>query len=232
MDLGKAFSFVFEDDNWVATILLGGLILLIPIIGQFWLLGMIVQTARNVMQGIDRPMPDLSDFGGKLGMGFWSFIIALVYASPIIILSFLFACVAALSSGMAGSNEEAAGIIIVLASFCFVMLVFVLALVLQPLVIVATARYTQTGNIGDALRFGEVWGIMRNDLGTWLTLWLVQILCGLLASVVSFTVILAPFAYVYSQFVFGHTMGQIIRKTGGTPVAAYDAGATPPPTYQ
>ncbi len=213
MDLGKAFSFVFDDDNWVATVLLGGLIALIPIIGQLWVMGMIIQTAKNVMQGIDRPMPDLSDFGGKLGMGFWSFIIALVYASPIIILSFLFACVVALGGGMAGTNENAAAGFIVFATFCFILLAIVLALILQPLIIAATARYVQTDNIGDALRFGEVWRIVRNDLGTWLTLWLVQILCSLVASLGGIIVIGWPFTYIYSQLVFGHALGQIIRKT-------------------
>ena len=32
MDIGKAFSFVFEDERWVSKVLLGGLFMIIPIV--------------------------------------------------------------------------------------------------------------------------------------------------------------------------------------------------------
>ena len=39
MDIGKAFGFVFEDEQWVSKILLGAAIMLIPIFGLFALIG-------------------------------------------------------------------------------------------------------------------------------------------------------------------------------------------------
>jgi len=39
MDFGKAFSFVFEDEDWIKKIGVGGLISLIPVIGVFLVLG-------------------------------------------------------------------------------------------------------------------------------------------------------------------------------------------------
>ncbi len=38
MDFAKAFSFVFDDPDWVQKIVIGGLVSLIPVIG--WLLGL------------------------------------------------------------------------------------------------------------------------------------------------------------------------------------------------
>lgn len=233
MDLGKAFSFVFEDDNWITTILVGGLLLLVPIIGQLWLLGFLIQTARNVVQGSARPMADMSDFGGKLGMGFWNFVIALVYAIPVVLISLLFACIIALGGGMAEASEGAAAGTLGLAFACLLPLLIVVSLILQPLIIVATARYVQTDNVGDALRFGEIWGALRKDLSDWIVLWLVQILCGFVGSLGGIVFgIGALFTYVYSQAVFGHAMGQIIRKVNGSTAMTYEADATPPPAYQ
>ena len=49
MDIGKAFGFVFEDEEWVSKVLIGGLIFLIPLIGQFAVIGYSFKVAQNVM---------------------------------------------------------------------------------------------------------------------------------------------------------------------------------------
>ena len=39
MDIGKAFSFVFDDEQWVTSILIMGLLILVPIHGSIVLIG-------------------------------------------------------------------------------------------------------------------------------------------------------------------------------------------------
>ena len=68
MDIGKAFSFVFEDEEWVSKILIGGLIALIPLVGQLVVLGYALKVAQNVAQGSPRPLPR-SKFSSKVGSG-------------------------------------------------------------------------------------------------------------------------------------------------------------------
>ena len=63
MDIGKAFGFVFEDEEWIKKLLLGALITLIPVFGQFTLMGYIVAVIRNVLAGSYRPLPEWENLG-------------------------------------------------------------------------------------------------------------------------------------------------------------------------
>ncbi len=56
MDIGKAFSFVFEDEKWVSKVLLGGLFFCIPII-NFAVIGYMIKVAQNVAQGTHARCP-------------------------------------------------------------------------------------------------------------------------------------------------------------------------------
>ncbi|MFQ3661638.1 MAG: DUF4013 domain-containing protein [Chloroflexaceae bacterium] len=225
MDIGKAFSFVFDDEQWVTSILIGGLIVLIPIIGQLALLGYTMETARNVARGNPRPLPQWNTFGEKLSLGFAGFVITLVYSLPIIALSMLVVCVPILVAGGARSEEGAAAAI--LGSFgCLMPLLIILALLLQPVFLAAHVRYLQTGSIGAALQVGEVIAMVRADLGTWVVLWLLLLLCGFVASLGSIIIIGFIFTYPYSQAVFGHFMGQTMQRF--SPATA--TPSTPPPS--
>jgi len=225
MDIGKAFSFVFDDEQWVASILLGGLIVLIPIIGQLALLGYVMETARNVARGNPRPLPQWNTFGEKLSLGFAGFIISLVYALPIVVLTVLLMCLRLFAAAGARSEEGAAAAIG--GSFlCLFPLLFILALLLQPVILAGLVRYLQTGSIGAALQVGEVIAMVRADLGAWVVLWLISLLCGFVASLGSIVIIGFIFTYPYSQAVFGHAMGQTMQRFSPTLATTY---APPPP---
>ncbi|MCS6880498.1 MAG: DUF4013 domain-containing protein [Oscillochloridaceae bacterium] len=222
MDIGKAFSFVFEDEQWVASILIGGLILLIPIIGLIVLLGYTLETARNVAQGNPRPLPKWNTFGEKLGLGFAYFVIGLVYSLPLIVLIMLIVCVPLFAAG-AGSDEGAAA---ALASFsCFLPLLIIVSLLLQPVILAAVARYLQMGSIGAALQVGEVITMVRADPGAWVVLWLILLLCGIIANLGAIIIIGFIFTVPYSQAVFGHAMGQTLQRFSPAAATTY----MPPP---
>lgn len=223
MDLGKAFSYVFDDEEWIQVILIGGLILiggiLIPVVGwiaiSFLVIGFTMEIARNVAMGSPRPLPRFNSLSGLLDMivkGFYGWLVQLIYMLPVALLGLIFACVAVVIALGAGNDEEAVLAGILPLMFCLTPLMIVLSLVLQPISLAAWARYLQTGSLGAALRFGEVFAIVRANLGTWVVLWLLMILCGLIVSFTSFLVITIPFAVIYSQAVFGHLLGQVITQ--------------------
>ena len=81
MEFGKAFSFVFEDPDWFKKIAIAALVGLIPVVGQFVLIGWALETAKRVIRQDPNPLADL-DFGSQLGLGFQSFLVGLVYAIP------------------------------------------------------------------------------------------------------------------------------------------------------
>ena len=87
MDMRRAFSYVFDDDEWLTVILLGGLILFVPILGQIVLIGFLCETARNVATGNSRPLPKWNHLGETFRLGLSGLLIQLVYALPIILLA-------------------------------------------------------------------------------------------------------------------------------------------------
>lgn len=223
MDLAKAFSYVFDDEQGIQTVLIGGLVLLvcffIPVIGWiamgFLVIGFTMEIARNVAMGSPRPLPRFNSLSGILDMtvkGFYGWLVQLVYMLPAVLLAMIFACVALVIALGASGDDEAVLFTILPLTICLTPLMIVLSLVLQPVSLAGWARYLQTGSLGAALRFGEVFAIVRANLGTWVVLWLLMILCGLIVSFTSFLVITIPFAVIYSQAVFGHLLGQVLAQ--------------------
>ena len=230
MDIGRAFSYVFDDENWISVILIGGLLQLIPIFGQIVLIGYMFEVARNVMRGDPRPLPSWSNIGDKFMQGLYGFVISLVYALPILLLVVLFACVAVIGTAAGGSDGgEAAAGLVGLLSLCLFPIFFLLALVLQPLLLAAYGRYLQTGSLGAALRIGDSWGTLRSDLSGWVVLWLLQLVCGFVGGLgaVAFGIGVL-FTTVYGQAVFGHLLGQHLRRSGQPATMDYMPPAPPP----
>jgi len=230
MDIGRAFSYVFEDEEWLTVILIGGLLLLIPIFGQIVLIGFMLEAARNVANGSPRRLPRWSNIGEKFSQGLAGFVIGLVYALPVLLLAFVLVCVAISGAVAAGGSEDggAVGGLIGLTSLCLVPLMVLLGLVLQPLMLAGYGRYLQTGSLGAALRVGDVWAMLRADLGGWVVLWLLQLVCGVVAGLGSVAFVIgALFTGVYAQAVFGHLLGQHLRRSAQPSTMDY-VSPTPP----
>jgi len=73
LDIGRSFSFAFQDSDWWKKCLVLGLISLIPIVGWFVLVGYYIEVAKRSASGSDLPLPDI-DFGGHLSVGFSYFL--------------------------------------------------------------------------------------------------------------------------------------------------------------
>ncbi|HWS24001.1 MAG TPA: DUF4013 domain-containing protein [Anaerolineales bacterium] len=85
MKIGKAISFIFDDPDWWKKLLIGSVIILIPIIGWFVLLGWRLEIIKRVAQEHHEPLPSFDDFGDYLTRGFNSFLVQIVFKSPIIL---------------------------------------------------------------------------------------------------------------------------------------------------
>jgi hypothetical protein len=227
MDIGKAFSYVFEDEQWISKVLIGGLLIWIPIV-NFAVFGYMIKVAQNVAQGSPRPLPEWSEFGDHFMRGLYAFAIYLVYFIPLIIVEALYFFVTlGLASGRGRSGAGAAGLL----GLCFVPLVFVLAIGLAVVLYAALARYVATNSLSEAFKFGEVIGSVRNNFSPWLMLLLVSILAqfvgglGLIACGVG-----ALFTGFYAICVQGHALGQTVARQGmvGNPYATQQV---PPVNY-
>lgn len=218
MNVGKAFSFVFEDENWVTKVLIGGVVSLIPIIGQILAYGYGIELMRNVMRGEARPLPEWDDWGGKLVNGIMYTIIGIVYALPLILLISCFGVLMSMASGPeAGEAMSAVASIggICLGGFSMIYGTFI-ALMLPP----ALGRYLETGELGAAFRFGEVWALLRDNIGGWL---IALVLAWLASLVASFGIILCGVGILFTGFwavlVMTYLWGDVYREASAKSVA-------------
>ena len=97
MDIGKAFSFVFEDKEWVTKILIAMLIMLLGVLFS-WLVipailaallfsGYGLEITRRVLRGESDVLPAWDNWGKLFTDGLMVAIIGIVYALPMIIAS-------------------------------------------------------------------------------------------------------------------------------------------------
>ena len=215
MDIGKAFSYVFEDERWISKVLIGGLVILVPIL-NFAALGYTLKIAQNVAQGNARPLPEWGgEFGDHFMRGLYWIVIQLVYLLPAILLYGVFACVL-FGAGSAASDRgsDGAGAIGALGA-CLLPLIFLVGLAGAVLAYSALARFVATNSLSEAFKFAEVIALVRNNLGDWVLLLLVAILAGIVAQLgIIACGVGVLFTAFYAQCVNGHALGQLIAKFG------------------
>ncbi len=208
MDFGRAFGFVFQDKDWLRKIIIPALVGLIPIIGQFVVLGWGLNVTRRVMAHDPEPLPDL-DFGGDLARGFQAFVIGLIYALPIVLLSVFVGILSSLL-GMDGSNvSDAVTAIYTLISICVGLFSMVYGVILAVVLPAAYANFLAKGSLGAGLNFGEVFRLVRAAPGAYLLVLVGSFVVGLIAPlgvILCFVGVLAT--YVYGMAVMGHLYGQ------------------------
>lgn len=239
MDIGKAFGFVFEDEKWVSKVLIGGLLLFVPIFGQFVVYGYMLKVAQNVAQGNPRPLPEWTDFGDLFIRGLYYIVINIVYFIPLILVycAYYIVLIGATASGNRGTSSGLTALSAIGGLFAcvFGILILVLAIVCSMLSYAGHARYVATNSLSEALKVGEVFKAVRTRPAPWLVLLLV----GLLAGIVGGLGIIACgvgvlFTGFYAICIQGHALGQTVASQGLLGNSDYVAPVTPiPPTsYQ
>ena len=234
MEIGKAFTYLFDDENWVSVLLIGALIgvgLFIPIVNiaaALLFAGFMLETARNVMHGHERPLPKWDNFGEKLRLGFIGTVINLVYSLPLIILAVVASCVLLLPAISTDNEEVIVGAALSLA-FCVMPLALIGGLVVLPFAFGAVGRFLRTDSLSSAFEFSAVIAEVRGNIGPWIVLVLLSFLCGIIGSLGSSVFLIGMlFTYPYSQAVFGHIFGQHLRMYApNSAPASYDPPVSP-----
>lgn len=234
MDIGKAISFITEDERWVTKVLLGGALMLIPIVGWLAAYGIMVKTARNVANGVPNPLPEpFENFGENIMQGLYVFLIMLVYALPGLILYFLFFCLVGGAASLSdGSDAAGAGVGIL---GCIIMPLYILLLLVGSfLAYAAIARFVVSNQLSDAMKIGEVIAQVRAKPGPWLMLFLLAFIAGIISGVGGIACgIGALFTGFYAMGILGHGLGQTIRSEGmmGSGYGNTPSYTPPPPPY-
>jgi len=160
-DIGKAFSFMFEDPSWVKKVVIAALFMLLSVVGLgiFVLLGYFVELTQRVIRREQYALPEWKDVGVKFVLGFKYFILLGVYALPMILLAIPLMVLTAVTAISGVSETLSAFLALYTIGFVLLLIPYILLYVLVTPII--TYRFALRERISDGL---DVGGIM-NEFG-------------------------------------------------------------------
>jgi hypothetical protein len=209
MDFGKAFTFLFEDKEWLQKILLVGLVTLIPFIGWLFVLGWTLEISRRVSSDAQQTLPGLEEFSERLVQGLKGFVIAFVYSLPITFIALAFAAILAVET-------EAIAEAIIIATVVYVCCISAYSVILVIFMPPAFGALADTGQISEAFRFGRLWSLMKAAPGAYILAIIGVWLAGLISMVgLLLCCIGVIFTAAYAAAVQGHLYGQAYREGSG-----------------
>lgn len=218
MEIGKAFTFVTSEEDWIKKIAIGGVLILInfiPIIPMMLMFGYQIKVAQNVIRGDEHPLPEWEEWGQLFMDGAVVWVAVFLYALPAILMTLCASLVIFVGgSGLSFDDGFSAALGGGLILLCLA-IVFLLALLLIiPAVFV---QYARTGEFGPLFRVGEVIGIARDNVGDIILAMVATIIAFILLGIVStllmvticggFIALFVGQAWIYVAL--GHMYGQI-----------------------
>lgn len=225
MDIGKAITFVFEDPEWLKKVAIGVGLTLLGIIFAPVLIGLVplmmvtgyrVLVTRNVMDGLERPLPEWDDWGELLVRGLKLFVIQFIWALPLIILS-----VGSSLPGSLAQNSDVQGLLVTISVCCGCLsaLFGIAYALIEPVI---TYRFARTDKFESGFEFGKIFSDLRDHIGNIIIAVIVNAVAafvlvilggivGTLALVIGLIVTI-PAASLLSELIKGHLYGQVGRQ--------------------
>ncbi|MDX1520782.1 MAG: DUF4013 domain-containing protein [Anaerolineae bacterium] len=219
MDIGSAFTYVFDDEEWIKKVaiggglIFGGLILTPILIGLALFVivtGYSFETLKNVRDGVVRPLPEWTDFGGLFSKGLLVVVIALIYNVPSLILS----CASAGINVASQQLDPDVAATLAFGAACASCLQVLVSLLGNALLPAAIIRYAQFESLGAAFQFGEIFSFIRENIGDYIIAVLLSWVAGFVATLggLILCVIGIFFTTFWSYLVGFNLYGQLARK--------------------
>lgn len=176
MDLGRAFTYAFDDQEWAPKLLISAGVafasiitapLLVGFVGIAALLGYTVELIRNLRDGHPTPLPRWDRYGDKIRSGANVLTAVVVYNLPNVIPI----CCIATTSGLWGDGFIGSTISIFFTC-CLVPLLIIYNVITWPMLALGMGRYAVENNVGVFFQFGDLFGTLYRNLNVTLT-WIV-----------------------------------------------------------
>jgi len=238
MDYGKAFSFVFEDKNWIGIILIGGALglvgfflvwtFIVPILVGALFLGYLMQLIRDVRYNPDAKLPEWTDWGKKLADGFKLMIVQFIWGVPIFLFMIPIIFFAILMSF--NPDSDFLGMMTGLTTFVMVMFMMIYSVVLIFLLPAITINLAVHEDFAAGLDVSAVLGIVKKYFVDILIIIILAALVALVANWVGSLIFLIGvlFTNFWAMLVKGHLYGQLARLA--LPVVDENASALATPS--
>ncbi len=185
MDIGRAFTYMFDDEEWVEKLVIGGLLVLasvIPIVNLFTglvVVGYTLRILRRVSREEELPLPRWDDWGGDWVRGLMVVLASLIYALPILLLTG-FSSVLGAIGGYEASGRALEGLVGVCAAAtsCLSALWGLAIAVVFP---AAMINYAREEEFASFFHFNEIFRFIGDNLGDYIVAILLLIVARLVA---------------------------------------------------
>jgi len=210
-----------DEDRWVRTVLIGGILSLLSVlvIPTFLVLGYLVRVMRGTMHDDDHP-PVFDEWGDLFVDGLKAFVVVFVYGLVPAIIAAVVIGGGILSFAVGGGAESSSliglGMVGVLVGS---LLAIVLSLLAAYVIPAAIAAFAETDKIGAAFSFGELRPVLTS--GTYATAWVYGIAilfaAGLIAGLFNVVPVIGQvatgflgfYAAVSAYYLIGHAWGEL-----------------------
>lgn len=218
MNFKKAFTYIFEDPNWLEKLIVPLLVGLIPIVGQLALSGYVMRVIQNVAQRTQPELPSF-DFGLDLGKGFRWFLVALVYSLPVMLFSLLFLWPTFRLEN--NGNDTIAIIVLILIGLLFFLLLLAFAFILP----IAQVNFAVKDTFASAFDFKTLFKLIKNNIVAWLMVLAGTVIAGFISPLGGIVFVIgAMVTAFYGQLFVAHLAGQayaLSQTPGGQGVAPF-----------
>ena len=207
MDIVENIKYPTTDSEWIKKILIGGILLIIPII-NFIIGGYYIKTLRGNIEG--KPgLPEWDEWGDLFITGLMVAIIGFIYMLiPLIVLfvSIGGALTAAISSG----DFSAASISAIVGGSLFSVLLMLIVWLVLPM---ALSIYAKEDSIGAAFRIGEILSRIKSVPGDYIisiiVLYALLFIVNLVAAIPILGWVIVIFANFYITLVASKMFGEV-----------------------
>ncbi len=208
MDFGLAFSYVFEDEDWVKKLAVAS-VLCLTVIGIIPVLGWGFEVIRRVIKEEPEPLPDWSEFGQYFVKGLLISLVIFVYFLPLIILG---SCNAGIGTLLGNTGEDFATPLFWILTSCLSCLYLIYGLGVALIIPAALGNYAASGEFGSVFKLGEIFRIVKNNLGNYGLVFLGMLLSYIIAPIgVVACVIGVAVTTAYAILFNSHLMGQAYK---------------------
>lgn len=237
MDLGKAFTYMFEDKDWIAKLAIGGVILLggailsflvIPAIAALiLLLGYTLVVIKNVYDGNATPLPEWNNIGDLFMKGLMAVVGVLIWSIPAIVLACCIGLVnVAIGGGARDTGSDGFRAFGGLVVACLSCLSFIVGIAIAFFVYAPLTRFALTNELSVFWDFQGTWKFIQANTGNYVIAFLLAIVANIIASFgIIACVIGVFFTTFWAYLVVGHLYGQVARSH----TAPTDSTMMPPP---
>jgi len=208
MDFGLAFSYVFEDEDWVKKLALAS-VLCLTVIGVIPVLGWGLEVIKRVIKEDPEPLPNWSEFGQYFVKGLLVLLVGFVYSLPVILVG---SCNAGAGALLGNTGEDFATPLIWILTSCLSCLYVLYGLGVSLVLPAALGHYAASGQFGSVFKLGEIFRIVKNNLGNYGLVFLGMLLSYIIAPLGTVACgIGVAVTTAYAILFNSHLMGQAYR---------------------